>query len=253
MDYATMMRAALQAPRPASRAMQASVMNQPSEAPPEINADLPLESVSPEDWIPNPKTLLTGLAKGGAGFAAITSKEALREAQKFASLLKGKEREALVHYTNTESPWHAGEVNYALRKGLPLPPDAQEYINTLTGVLRKSPKADTPFEIYRGMPREAAFANRPDPGFMSVTTDPDVAGSYAEMIMDNAGKTHDAMGRAKGIQVGILAPKGSPLVDPDVDKFWDDSELLMPRGSRLFHGEGDLADLILPKGFNYAQ
>lgn len=77
MDYATMMRAALQAPRPASRAMQASVMNRPSEAPPEINADLPLESVSPEDWIPNPKTLLAAGAKGLGAVGSIAGQQEL--------------------------------------------------------------------------------------------------------------------------------------------------------------------------------
>ncbi len=232
-----------------------SVMNQ-APAPawqPEYEKEPPLEAVSPEDFIPNPKSLAALVAKGGAGLAGITSKEALQAARQYANSLKGKERDALVHYTNTESPWHAGEVNYALRKGLPIPPDAQEYINTLTNVLRKSPKADTPFELYRGMPREAAMAGKVDPGFMSVTTDPDVAGSYAEMIMDNAGKMVNKQGDSLGIPVGLLAPKGAPLVDPDVLKFWDDSELLMPRGSKILHGEGDLADIILPKGFDYAK
>ena len=46
--------------------MAGSVMSQPAEPPPEINQDLPLEPVSPEDWVPNPKSLVAAL-KGGAG------------------------------------------------------------------------------------------------------------------------------------------------------------------------------------------
>jgi len=246
MDYATVMANALRAPRPASRAMQASVMSKPSEAPPEINSDLPIESVSPEDWIPNPKTLMAAGAKGlSAGLAGITGPEALKEARRFASTLKGKEREALVHYTNTESPWHASEVNYALRKGLPLPPDAQEYVNTLTNVLRKSPKADTPFELHRGMPNDFAYSGRPDSAFMSATIDPEVAQSYAEMIMDNAGKDVNSLGQKIGTVRSFFAPKGTPMVDPDVEKFWDDSELLLPKGSVI----GGNNALLLPQNF----
>ena len=249
MNYEQVISAALRKPgRAAPNPLRGSVMALPPEPAPEINADLPIEPVSPEDWVPSPKSIATALAKGGAALAAITSKEALQEARRYAALLKGKERDAVVHYTNTTSPWHAGEVNYALRKGLPIPADAKEYINTLTDVLRKAPKADTPFEVHRGMPREAAFTGKRDPGFMSVTTDPDVAQSYAEMIMDNAGNVANQHG-SLGIPVGLLAPKGSPLVDPDVMKFWDDSELLMPNGSIIRHGEGDLADIILPEAF----
>jgi hypothetical protein len=197
---------------------------------------------------------MTDPGKGvGTAFAGITSSEALREARRFAGTLKGKEREALAHYTNTESPWHAAEVNYALRKGIPIPPDAQEYINTLTNILRKAPKSDTPFELHRGMPAEHAFAGKPDPAFMSVTTSPGVAESYAEMIMDNAGRDIDELGQRMGAVRSFHAPKGTPMVDPDVDKFWDDSELLMPKGStitppgnEIFSNKGKL---ILPQEF----
>ena len=41
---------------------QRSVMDMPDDTIPSINDDLPLESVSPEDWIPNPKSLMMGLA-----------------------------------------------------------------------------------------------------------------------------------------------------------------------------------------------
>lgn len=250
MNYTDVVTATLRRPgRAKPNPLAGSVMNEPESPPPALNADLPIEPVSPEDWVPSPKSVAALLAKGGAALGAITSKEALQEARRYASLLKGKERAAVEHYTNTTSPWHAGEVNYALRKGLPIPDDAKEYINTLTEILRKAPKSDSTFEVYRGLPREAAFSGKRDPGFMSVSIEPGVADSYAEMIMDNAGKVHNDQGDMLGIGVGLLAPKGTPLVDPDVRNFWDDSELLLPRGSRIIHGNGDLAEIDLAKEF----
>lgn len=58
MDYSNVTQATLRMPKPLSKGMQQSIMRD-IDTPivvPEINADLPIESVSPEDWIPNPKT-----------------------------------------------------------------------------------------------------------------------------------------------------------------------------------------------------
>lgn len=49
-----------------------SVMSRPAEAPPEINQDLPLEPVNPEDWVPNPKSLVAALKAGAPLLAAGT-------------------------------------------------------------------------------------------------------------------------------------------------------------------------------------
>jgi hypothetical protein len=68
MDYQSILAATLRRPKPQSSELQRSVMSQPSQPDPEINPDLPLENVSPEDWVPNPKSLvaaLKGLSAGG--------------------------------------------------------------------------------------------------------------------------------------------------------------------------------------------
>ena len=68
---------------------------------------------------------------------------------------------------------------------------------------------------------------------MSVTADKDVASGYADVVeeyMPDIGIVHK-----------FNAPKGSPLVNPDVNDMWGGEELLMPRGVS-FRGR----QLILP-------
>lgn len=79
MDYQTLLAQSLRQPRPPSAAMRGSVMLKPEEPPVQINPDLPLESVSPEDWLPNPKSLvaaLKGLGTAGA-VGSVASKDGL--------------------------------------------------------------------------------------------------------------------------------------------------------------------------------
>ena len=61
LNYQSILAQQLLRPRPVSRLLQNSVMVRPDEAPPQINPDSPLENVSPEDWIPNPKSLIMAL------------------------------------------------------------------------------------------------------------------------------------------------------------------------------------------------
>lgn len=231
MNYADIMAAALRQPQPQTRGMQASVMSKPSQPDPVINEDLPLESVSPEDWIPNPKSVAAMLAKGGAGMglAGITANDAYKVATEYAKSLKGKPAQALGQYTNTNSPLHAFRINTKMRNDV-LTPSQQEYINTLTEVLRKAPKTDTPVDVYRGAP---LFPQR-EKGFLSTTIDEEVADAYANFDPSDPGYVRK-----------ILLPKGSPMVNPDVKSLWDDQELLLPPGSMYSGNNG----LILPEGF----
>ena len=74
MDYATMMAAALRQPgRAKPNPLQGSVMAQPMSPAPELNADLPIEPVSPEDWIPNPKSVAAAMAAALKGAGAMGS------------------------------------------------------------------------------------------------------------------------------------------------------------------------------------
>jgi hypothetical protein len=224
--------------------MQGSVMLKPEEPVPIINEDLPLENVSPEDFIPNPKTIAALLAKGGMAVAGMTSKEALKEARTYAKSLPFRDQLALKHFVDVDSPYHSSYLNEALRKGVPLNSRQQEHNEILTRVLRNAPRTDTTLNLHRGMPKSVVDLELPDPAYMSVTTSPLWAKRYAQDVSDESWNYADKMGNPLGAAVRMKAPVGTPLVDPDIEMMHRQSELVLPRYSTIKGG-----NLILPPEF----
>jgi len=247
MNFNEIITAALRRPRPPSKNMRGSVMLQPPEPEPYIGlpsqTEPGLEQVSPEDFVPNPKSIAAALAKGGAGIAAMTSKEALQEARRYANSLGVFERHALRGFVDPDTPFHSSLLHERIRQGIPLNPNQQQRVDLITKVLREAPRSDTPFKVYRGMPK-AMVNDRPDPAFMSVSTSPYWGRKYARDVSDENWNYEDALGNPLGVSLSLVAPKGTPLVDPDIDKMFKQSELLFPRNMSISGKE-----LILPEDF----
>jgi hypothetical protein len=226
MDWQTVAQMQSNAKALRERPLRGSVMSQPSQPAPVLNEDLPLEQVSPEDFIPNPKSIAAAVAKGGAGLAGITSRDALREAMAYAQSLRGRQRDAVTAYATPGQKLHAFRVNELLRSGKPLSPEDAEGVGLISDALRKAPKTDTPLEVYRGSPNMVGR----QPQFLSTTLDRSVADGYA--YADEFGKVHQ-----------LQMPKGSPLLNPDINNWWEgEQELLLPMGVEVLNNR-----IILPK------
>jgi hypothetical protein len=105
MDYQEVLTAALRRPKPLSRGMQSSVMTGSAEQSADPYIGLPtqqepgLEQVSPEDFIPNPKSLAAMAAKAAPMLAAGTIKGNVIKGQFGTSAFSSPVTSALSKYT----------------------------------------------------------------------------------------------------------------------------------------------------------
>lgn len=206
-------------------------------------------------------------------FRPMSVDEVLSRAHDYTSALPSSDLEVLGHYTSPpgDSPFHAWDVNSALRSGKPLAPEMKEYVESLDSILKRAPRADAPFTVWRGQPVSA----KNDPGFMSVSPHSSVGEAYAEpnnsvramMLDDYRAEYTKAMGAPPPNDQALVnwvadtrgdkipsefgnikyrVPERSPLVAPDVNNWWGDEELVLPRGMRNDGVIGTARKLKLP-------